>query len=350
MADYALGKIDRTLFDKSISRRLGRADPAVLIGPQHGVDSAVLDLGDRVLVVTTDPFFIVPDYGWERAGWFAVHILASDVVTSGLPPRFLSVDLNLPPSMSNGDLDAMWDAVHSACVHLDVSIVTGHTGRYEGCAFPMVGGATMIAQGAHDHYVSTTMARPGDIVIVTKGAAIEATALMAVTYPALVEARVGRTLAAQAQDLFWQMSVVKDALAAVSVGVRDQGVTAMHDATEGGILGGLCEIADASGVGMSIDESAIPVSDCVRAVCDAFAMGPLASISEGTLLLTCAAEKAPDVLAALRDAEIVAAAVGECTSDASERVLFGERGRLPLVPPDFDPFWPAFAKAAEQTP
>lgn len=349
MSDNPLGKIDRALFDRSIRKRLGHSDPAVLIGPQHGVDAAILDIGDQVLAITTDPFFVVPEYGWERAGWFAVHILASDVVTSGLPPRFLSVDLNLPPSMSNEDLDAMWTAVHDACNDLQVSIVTGHTGRYEGCAFPMVGGATMLAQGGHDRYVSTTMAKAGDIVIMTKGAAIEATALMAVTYPDLVSRRVGEDLTRRAQDLFWDMSVVKDALAAVSVGVRTEGVTAMHDATEGGVLGGLCEIADASQVGMSIDESAIPVPEPVRAVCDAFDMGPLASISEGTLLLTCTPHRAPDVLAVLRDAEIDAAAIGECTGDVSERVLFGERGKLPLVPPDFDPFWPAFAKAAEES-
>lgn len=347
MSDTPLGKIDRALFDSSIRQRLGHRDPAVLIGPQHGVDSAIIDIGDEVLAITTDPFFIVPDYGWERAGWFAVHILASDVVTSGLAPRFLSVDLNLPPTMKNDDLDAMWTAVHEACETLKVSIVTGHTGRYEGCAFPMVGGATMIAKGPHDAYVSTTMARPGDIVIVTKGAAIEATALMAVTFPELVEKRVGVDHAKAAQDLFWKMSVVEDALAAVSVGVRENGVTAMHDATEGGVLGGLCEIAEASGVGMNIDEAAIPVPDEVAAVCNAFDMGPLASISEGTLLLTSTPAKAPDVLAALRDKGIEAAAVGECTGSADERVLFSEKGNQPLVPPDFDPFWPAFAKAAE---
>ncbi|MEL6547999.1 MAG: AIR synthase related protein, partial [Myxococcota bacterium] len=125
MSDNPLGKIDRAVFDASIRQRLGHPDPAVLIGPKHGVDAAILDMGEEVLAVTTDPFFIVPDYGWQRAGWFAVHILASDVATSGLPPRFLSVDLNLPPSMSNEDLDEMWSAVHDACEKLKVSIVTG---------------------------------------------------------------------------------------------------------------------------------------------------------------------------------------------------------------------------------
>lgn len=347
MSDHPLGKIDRDVFDGTIRQRLGHSDPAVLIGPQHGVDSAILDLGEEVIAITTDPFFIVPAYGWQRAGWFAVHILASDVSTSGLAPRFLSVDLNLPPSMSNEDLEEMWSAVHDACEALKVSIVTGHTGRYEGCSFPMVGGATMLARGPHDKYVSTTMARPGDIVLVTKGPAIEATALMAVTFPSLVEERVGSELADAAQELFWKMTTVEDAMTAVSVGVRDRGVTAMHDATEGGILGGLCEIAEASGVGMKIDESAIPVPPEIQAVCDAFDMGTLASISEGTLLLTATPSKAPDVLAALRDRGIEAAAIGECVDDPSERVIFGDNGEQPLVPPDFDPFWPAFAKAAE---
>lgn len=349
MSSDVLGKISSEFFDHVIRARLGRPDPSVLVGPQNGVDSAIVDLGaNQVMAITTDPFFVVPEYGWKRAGWFAVHILASDVSTSGFAPRYLTVDLNLPPGTSNDELEALWNSVHESCSELGVSVVTGHTGRYEGCAYPMVGGATMMATGERESYVASSMAQPGDAVIVTKGAAIEATALMAATFPELVGERVGAELAAEAEKLFWSMSTVQDALVAVTVGVRSEGVTGMHDATEGGVLGGLCEIAHASQIGMRIDAAAVPIREEVRSVCDAFDMAPLASISEGSLLITCRPQRAEELLRALSDASVEAARIGECTSHP-DRVLEIDGRATPLAPPEFDPFWPAFAKAATES-
>ena len=92
------GKATAELFEQVILRRLGAKDEDVLVGPQHGVDVGVVRVaGGVAMALTADPVFIVPAYGWERAAWFAVHILASDASTSGLPLRWMSVDLNLPP-------------------------------------------------------------------------------------------------------------------------------------------------------------------------------------------------------------------------------------------------------------
>ena len=78
----AIGKVSSEIFDEIILPRLGRVRPEILMGPRHGVDVGVVDLGHgQVMVTTTDPIFVVPPYGWERSGWFAVHILASDAVT-----------------------------------------------------------------------------------------------------------------------------------------------------------------------------------------------------------------------------------------------------------------------------
>ena len=98
------------------------------------------------MAITADPVFIVPAYGWERAAWFAVHILASDAATSGLPLRWMAVDLNLPPEITDEELDGdVGRRSHRACEELGVAIVTGHTARYDGCAWPMVGGAVCMA-------------------------------------------------------------------------------------------------------------------------------------------------------------------------------------------------------------
>jgi len=344
----AVGKVSPEIFDEVILPRLGRRRKEVLIGPRNGVDVAVIDLGDgRVMVTTTDPVFIVPPYGWERSAWFAVHILASDAVTSGLAPQYLTIDLNLPLSIGRDDLEILWETIHRECDRIGMAIISGHTGRYHGCEYPMVGGATVIAIGSRDRYVTPAMARPGDRVIVTKGAAIEAAGLFAVTYPDRIAAVHGEAFAREAANIFWQMSVVEDALTAVSAGVRDDGVTAMHDATECGVWGGLVEIAQASGAGMVIEKEAIPVQDAVAKICALFEIDPYSSISEGTLLLTCRPHKAAEVLRRLGDKGIAASAAGEIVAAAEGLRCFSNGHAQPLVHPRVDPFWAAFGKAAE---
>ncbi len=345
----AIGKISARVFEEVIRPQLGRKRADVVVGPQNGVDVGVVDIGNgQVMVATTDPIFVVPPYGWERSAWFAVNILASDAATSGIAPRYITLDLNLPLSTTREELEAMWGTIHRECDRIGMSIITGHTGRYEGCDFPMIGGATVLGIGPEDGYVTPTMARPGDRVLVTKGAAIEASGLFAVTFPDRVAAAHGKDLARRAEEIFWQMSVVDDALTAAAVGVRDDGVTAMHDATECGVWGGLAEIAQASGVGMIVDKDAIILQEAVAKVCDLFGIDPYTSISEGTLLITCRPHKAEEVRRRLEDAGIPTTIVGEVL-DAAAGVRYTENGREhDLVHPEVDPFWAAFGRAASE--
>ena len=344
------GKITPEIFAKVILEHLGARNADVLIGPRHGVDVGMVRVAPGVaMALTADPVFVVPPYGWERSAWFAVHILASDASTSGLPLRYMTVDLNLPPELTDEDLATLWAAYSKACEDLGIAIVTGHTGRYDGCAWPMVGGACCIAIGAENRWVTTTMARPGDKVVVTKGAAIEATALFAATFPHRLAGGVGTETAKAADALFDQMTVVPEARIASAYGLRDAGVTAMHDATEGGVLGGLAEVAAASGVGMRIELEAIPVRPEVRAVCDHVGMDPYISISEGTLIATVRPEHADGYLSALAEGGIEAAVVGEVT-DPEHGVVLVEDGRAePLEHPGLDPFWEAFGRWATET-
>jgi hydrogenase maturation factor len=343
MAEQRTGKATAELFEQVILRRLGAHDPDVLVGPRHGVDVGVVRVaGGIAMALTTDPVFVVPAYGWERAAWFAVHILASDAATSGLPLRWMAVDLNLPPELSDEDLTALWDAFSRTCEDLNIAVVTGHTARYDGCAWPMVGGATCMAVGPDTAYVTPTMASPGDRVVVTKGAAIEATALFAATFPDRLTAALGRETVAAADALFERMTVVPEARVAAAFGLRRAGVTSMHDATEGGVLGGLHEVATASDAGMRVDLRAIPVRPEVRGVCGHVGIDPYTSISEGTLIATVIPERADAFVQALAGQGIDAAVVGEVTEPGEGRVLVDDQGERALEHPGLDPFWGAF--------
>lgn len=343
-----MGKVSAEVFQQIIYPRLGKKRSDVLVGPQHGVDIGVIDLGNgQVMVMSTDPVFIVPPYGWERSAWFAVNILASDTAVSGLPPTHMTIDLNLPLGVTRSQLESMWKVIHTESEKIGMSIVSGHTGRYEGCNYPMVGGATVMAIGPKEKYVTPAMAQPGDSVIITKGAAIEASGLFAVTFPDAIAEAYGESVSREAQEIFWQMSVVEDALTAVEVGVRKDGVTGMHDATECGIWGGLVEIADASGAGLHIEKEEIILQDAAKKVCELYDIDPFTSISEGTLIITVRPDKAQEVIHRLRDKKIPASEVGVVLEKSAGRKYYSHGKEYDLVHPETDPFWAAYGKAAE---
>jgi hydrogenase maturation factor len=275
----------------------------------------------------------MPSLGFERAAWFAFHILVSDVAVSGLAPTHLSVDLNLPPEMTDEQFRTVWETVDAEATDLGVSVVTGHTGRYAGCNYPMVGGGTAVSVGAFDDLVRPDGAEVGDRVVVTKGPAIEATGLLSIQFESLMDGELPAETIEAATDRFYDMSPVRDALTAAAAGP----VHAMHDATECGIYGGLFEMARAAGVGIELETDRVPVQPGVREVCEFFGIDPWISISEGTLLAAVAPDGVDDVLDAL-DAEGIPAADAGVVTEGSGLVVDGE----PTDHPGVDPFWGTF--------
>jgi hydrogenase expression/formation protein HypE len=343
-----IGKISADVFNHLIFPHLGAERPEILVGPQHGVDVGIIQIGKKAVAMTSDPVFIVPEYGLKRAAWFATHILASDVVTSGLAPCYLSIDLNLPLSMTEEELTTVWNTIDEESKKMGMAIVCGHTARYDNCHYPMVGGATVIAVGDIDKYVTPRFAREGDKIIITKGPAIEAAGIFATMFPKYIAKHYGHEFAQGAQNLFYKMSVVEDAMTAVRIGVRDAGISAMHDATECGIWGGLHEIAQAAGLGARIDKSKIIIEDYVKEICDLFGIDPYKSISEGTLIVTCRQHKADNLIHILEQNDIKASIVGELIA-ARHGILLREEGEeKPLEHPRVDPFWHAFHQVLQR--
>ncbi len=343
-----IGKISPEIFNELIFPRLGAKDSKILVGPQHGVDVGIIEIGNQAASFTCDPVFIVPEYGWEKSAWFALHIIASDSVTSGLKPRYLSIDLNLPIEMTKEQLTIVWDVIHRECEKLGIAVICGHTARYENCHYPMVGGATMVGIGGKSEYVTPALAKPGDKIIITKGPAIEASGIFASMFPRLIEREFGTEFNQKAQQIFYKMSVVEDALTAVSIGVRDNGVSAMHDATECGIWGGLYELAQAANLGVMVEKEKILVEDCITEICRYFNIDPYASISEGTLIISCRAHKAEQVVSALARKGIKSSIVGEMTKPDKGMMLVNKGKEEKLEHPIVDPFWKAFYEALER--
>lgn len=335
-----IGKIDFDTFSKFLLQRLGHKDESVIVPPLTGVDAGVIDIGhDQVLIIAEDPIFTVPGLPLEMFGWFTVHIGASDVAVMGVKPRYMTYTLLMPPETSEEDFRIIVESIHKTAEELEIAIVGGHTGYYPGFVAPTIGGITVFAIAEKDAFVTPAGARPGDDVILTKGPAIEAAAILSVVREKEIRKSHAQDLIEKAKDLSKHMSVVKDALTAMAAG----GVTAMHDATEGGVLGGLFEIANASGVGMDIDESLFVYPDEVRIVCEALGIDSLSAIAEGSLLITANPESSEAIIQKLDDADIRSSVIGKILKDPDERTIKRrDAKRIPLSIPVQDPFWPAF--------
>lgn len=338
----ALGKIHPEFFDRVIYPRLGVPDENIVIGPRHGVDYGVLRLGGTVLALSTDPFFIVPSFGFSRAAWFGFHIVFCDVAVSGLTPRYLAIDLNLPPETTEEQLEELWGSVHDEAMKYGISVVTGHTARYTGCSYPMVGGATAIAVGAESELRGPHLVMAGDAVLITKGPAIETTGLLAGLFAEKFVAAGGAAFQREAAAIFDQMSVLDDC----RIARRFDGVHAMHDATECGVWGGLFEMARAAGCGMRIDQDAIPVQDVVRRTAELFRFDPFCSISEGTLLVVVDKRQAGALGAALGERGIVSAVCGEIVPEAAGLTVSHGGKERALEHPKVDPYWAIAAELA----
>ncbi|MFC4542871.1 AIR synthase family protein [Halosolutus amylolyticus] len=341
-----LGKIDRAFFDRHVAPNLGADRNDVALGPSHGVDFGVLDIGGRALVTATDPVSILPPLGFERAARFALDLILADVAVSGVAPSHLSICFTLPETMTDAEFATIWETIDAECTDLGVSIVTGHTARYSDPSYPWVGAATAMGVGDHDAIVRPDGARDGDRLVLTTGAAVEAVGLLSTLFPDQIDLPADDLAAAQ--DRLDEVYAVRDALTAAA-----GPVTAMHDVTEGGLAGALNEMADGARARFAIDREAVPMRPGVREVCDHLEMDPWAATSCGSLLIAVDPGGVDDVLAALEERGTVAAEIGRVESigaadrdaDADGKVLVDGD---PLEHPSVDPSWAAYAELARE--
>ena len=312
------------LFDKHVT-----LDDRVVLGPRVGEDAAVIDMGDRYLVATTDPITFVT----EDLGWYALVVNANDVAVRGAAPRWFLATCLLPEGgASEESVEALFAQVGAACRELGVSLVGGHTEVTHGLDRPLVIG-TMLGEVGRDRLVTTSGARVGDALLLTKGVPLEGTSIIARTRDAELRARGhAEALLSRARSYLTKLSVVPEALLAVELAP----VHAMHDPTEGGLATALWELAEAAGVGLSVEAERIPVLPEGRALCAEYGLDPLGTIASGALLLALAPSDAGVVLHACARDGIDCAYIGRVQPrESGVTIAVGGRGReLPQFPQD----------------
>jgi hydrogenase expression/formation protein HypE len=302
---------------RSVFRYRGTKDPAVILASSIGEDAALVSMGKRILVLKTDPVTGTT----SDLGWLAVHINANDVACRGATPRWFLCDLLLPEGAAPSLVDSIMRQVDKAARQIRVSVVGGHTEVTPDLVRPIVVGY-MVGVVDRRRFVTSSGAMPGDHVIMTKCAGIEGTAVLASDFSRQISKKVSARVVAQASALTKRISVVDDALTAMKAG----GVHAMHDPTEGGLLQGLWELAEASQVGFSIYQSVIPVLAETRQICTVFHVNPLRLMSSGCLLIAADKQKSGLIVRQLRRKKIPASIIGRFTSRNMGRKLVRDDG------------------------
>ena len=289
--------------------RIDLSDPRVVLGPRPGEDAALIDFGDRYLVAKTDPITFATDL----IGWYMVNVNANDIAVMGATPKWLLATMLLPEGTTEGEVSQIFQQLSEACSDLDISLVGGHTEITYGLDRPIAVGA-MLGEVSREEAVLSSGVRPGDALLLTKGIAIEGTSILArEAADGLSDAGVDEELIERAGAFLFDpgISVVHDARVARAACE----VHAMHDPTEGGLSGGLYELAAASGLGLDIAYESIPaLPECV-AVCDALDIDPLGLIASGALLAAVSPDDAQAVVDALSAEGIRASVIGNATDE-----------------------------------
>ena len=290
---------------KKLLDKINIKDEQVILGPSIGEDVAVIRLGGKLLVAKTDPVTFATDL----IGWYAVNVNANDIATMGVPPRWFLATVLLPEQCTGKEAEEIFDQILSACNSLGITLVGGHTEISYGFTRPVIVGC-MLAEAEDQPLITTAGAKPGDDIIITRGIAIEGTALIArEAGQKLLPPVLDKDLLKRAADYLFSpgISVLKEALIAFSTAK----VNSMHDPTEGGLATGLREIAQAAQVGILAEEDKIPILAECRAICDKLALNPLGLLASGALIITLPSSETPKVLLKLRENKIEATLIGK---------------------------------------
>ena len=320
------GKLPFELLSEVLGR-LEVRDPRVVLGPRPGEDAALIDFGDRYLVAKSDPITFATDL----IGWYVVQVNANDLAVMGATPRWFMATVLLPEGSDRAMVESIFDQLSEACREHDITLVGGHTEVTYDLPRPIVAGA-MLGEVAKDRVVLTSGARAGDSIVLTKGVAVEGTAILArEASEALREAGVGEEVLARAAGMLFKpgISVRREAEIACEAGARS-----MHDPTEGGLATGLLEMAAASGLGLKVDAASIPVLPECRQICDALGLDPMGLIASGALLAAVPPVRAEGLIDALGDAGIEAWEIGRFTEPSEGLKLKTDSGVEEL--PRFD--------------
>ncbi|MBI2185444.1 MAG: hypothetical protein HYU39_10870 [Thaumarchaeota archaeon] len=307
-----LGKLPPEILRKHVLSMTGATSKDLVIPPGLGLDFAAVKIGRGFLIVSSDPITGVQ----RNIGWYAVNVSANDVATSGNRPRFVESVILFPEDASVAMIRNISGQIHQAAKRLGIAVVGGHTELTPGLRKPIV---MITAFTFAERFVSARDAKDGDTIMMTKTAGIEGASILA-SFTDKLSRKVDQATINKAQGLIDRISVVDEAECAFGTGF----VHGMHDCTEGGMLGGVYEMAYASKTGFEIFEAKVPVAKETEKICSVLSADPLKLIGSGALLLAVQPGKENAVRKSLRAVGSPVSVIGRFVKGKS--VLFKRDG------------------------
>ena len=298
----------------------GKQNPRLVLGPGIGRDTAVVRLGKTLVVLTADPVTGTT----KQIGEHSVHINANDIAATGAKPVWYMCTVLLPPSTSEKTLARIMSGIDLVSRTLGITVAGGHTEVTRGLERPLIAGFMIGEIGGR--ILSSANMRVGDWILMTKTAGIEGTAILASEYSERLK-RIKREMVLNARSLAKQISVVHEAMSISKIA----GVHALHDPTEGGVLNGLWELAEASGLGIEVWADRIPLAEETSRICSELHLDPLKLMSSGCLLAAVAPNSVGRVMKALRNRGVMVSDVGRASPRAKGRLLLKGGKKLDLV-------------------
>jgi hydrogenase maturation factor len=325
-----MGKLSDTDLKKLLA--CIKKDPRVIVPPLAGYDSGVHKIRDKYLVVSTDPCIGVPE---EWFGWLLIHYAASDVALFGARPEFCAINLLGPPSTKPQTFLKVMQQTCRAADELQMTIVTGHTGTYDGL-LTVVGVCTAYGTIDRSKLITPSGAKPGDFIYCMKPIGLEVAVNFALTRKEKANRIFGVQKTQQLEKLVPMQSCVREALLLAETG----SIHAMHDATEGGLTAALNEMAEASKLGFRIEFERIPICKEVKTLKKRFQLSEkqlLSMSSTGTILASVSPKAKEKIERTTRRSNIQANALGIFTKD-THRILLRNRKQVSFPEDADDPY------------
>lgn len=318
------GKLANELLKSIIFNNITYQREEIMVRAGVGEDCAVVDFGEFACVISTDPITGANN----KVGRLAVHIACNDIASNGVEPLGLLLTILVPEGTAEAELNEIMKEAGEAAAELNVEIMGGHT-EVTAAVNKIVVSSTVIGKHLKDEVIFTKGAKPGDLIVMTKSAGLEGTAIIAHDWEDKLRKALGDNIVVEGKKMMQDISVVKEGVVAGKIGV-----TAMHDVTEGGLLGALWELCEASSVGALIDREKINIAPATKEICQYFNINPLRLISSGCMLITVAKEKASRLLKEFIENDIQAIVIGEITTQG--RFMKEGDNLLEIVPPESD--------------
>ena len=318
-----IGKLPNEILNSLVLDKLQKKRNEVLVRPSVGEDCSAVDFGREICVISTDPIT-----GTEnQIGRIGVNVALNDLASSGAEPVGLMVTMLIPPDAGMSDIENIISQLSDEAAKLNVDIIGGHT-EVTDAVTRFVLSITAVGKSINRNIITTSGAKPGDDLILTKYAGIEGTSILAFDYEEELASKFGMEIVEKAKSLINSISVVKEGLIAAKLGAH-----AMHDVTEGGVLGAVWEMCHASGCGAHVYKERIPVLNETRLICVYFNIDPYRLISSGCMLIAC--ENGEKLVQELSENGIKAVVIGRMTGDRNI-LLSDESGDVTISSPESD--------------